>query len=525
MLKQNEYWDMAGTMSARGSWSEQRDKYIEFDRYFYGDVFDDVIQQTTTDDSEAPTLLYPLKINLVKMMVMTHTQMMMGQWEERVLDFQVKQKKRGPRLDLWAENAKALITDVWDENDQNGLLMEGILACMLYGGTVYKVVSDYHLYNRVRIDHILPRYFLPRYHPFDPKRMMEVYIEVEMDIVDAMLAYNYKPKNQPAQGDTVYYREHWTEEHYEVTVGGNNDNAEEGVQVLHQGANPYGFVPFIYIPRIRPPGEFYGLAVCEDIMGIQDETNMRMADIGDRINYSSHPIWIVKNFYGDESELVLAPDEIINLGASLGGMDPSFEMVAPAGEPPSTFKYLNMCLDLAKRGAMSPPIAFGEDQGSQRSALTLEFRMWPLIQQAKWARANWTSALERLHDMIMRIRVTKDALEKRGEDDTIKPAALKHRVLPKWQPVLPRDRKEEVEEVLEAWSRGEMPTISLEAAVGILAFTEDSDEEIKRIMKLMEDRRQQEIEVQEAAAIAKQQNQEQSRPKSESKPAKKSESK
>lgn len=514
MLTQLDYGDFAGSDARVSRWNDQLDKYKKINNYFFGNVFDDARAKGTSDESAEPVELYPLRVNLVKMMTMTHAQMMMGQWEDQVIDFKVKDKKRrGPRLDQWGEEAVELIRNIYEENYLNHLMMDGILSMMLYGGCVFKTTSDYNLYHRVRIDHILPEYFFPRWHPFNPNKMLEAFVEFRMPIEDAILAYKFKPSGVPAAGDTVLYREHWTETQYSCkivqgeSVGGGQGGNE---MVIAGGQNPYGSVPFTYIPRIRPPGEFYGMSVAEDIMGIQDEVNMRLADVGDRINYSAHPVWIIKNYYGDDEKFVIAPDEVINLGAALGGLEPNLEVVPPPGEPQSTFSYLEMCLDLAKRGAMSPPIAFGEDQGSQRSALTLEFRMWPLIQQAKWARSNWTTAMEQMNDKIMRIRVIKDDMEKRPESDRIKPSLLSCRVLPEWQPMMPRDRLDTVTEVMEAWSRGDEPLISAEAAIEILKFTKDSEEEFTRLTNLWKERREHELELEEAKAEIAQQRMEQS---------------
>ena len=54
-----------------------------------------------------------------------------------------------------------------------------------------------------------------------------------------------------------------------------------------------------------------------------------------------------------------------------GRNDPRIDVV-PAGDVPrGAFEYINFILDTSKMAAMTPPVAFGDDEGSQRSGITL----------------------------------------------------------------------------------------------------------------------------------------------------------
>ena len=496
MLKQEEYADIGGADTAVPAWGAQEKQYEEYNKYFYGDVFRDAVKIKLGDSSEDPPLLYPLKVNLIKMMVMTHVQMFLGQWEDQIFEFTADQVRRGQRLDQWGEKAAQLLYAIWQESNFNSRILDGAVSTMLYGGAVYKATFDMTLNTRVRIEHILPEYFYPRWHPMDPDKLLWVKIAFAMPMADAVLAYGYEPSFATNPDDTVLYQEYWNDKEYAVYIGGER-------QAKWSGTHPYGFIPFVYIPRIRMPGDFYGMAVPEDIMGLQDELNMRLADVGDRINVSAHPQYVLSNYTGQSTEWAIGPDEVINLGVSMSGLEPKLDVIDPPGEPASTFKYLEFLLDLAQMSAMAPPVAFGVDEGSQRSGMTLFFRMWPLVQQARMTRLNWVTGLSRLHDMMLQIRIIKD----KGRDtaDAVGPSIRTHRIIPRFAPVLPRDRLELVDEIVKAWSQGPQPLISPEAAVDLLGFTDDHPKELERVYELwakfekMEKQKQQQQMKQQAA--------------------------
>jgi len=483
-LTENETADLMTVPSTPNpAWDIQIKKYDDYNRYFYGDVFSEVVNRGTAEEPSEPALLYPLRINLVRMMCFTHLQMFLGQWEDQVFALTPKQSKRGERLDQWAQDTIEFLETVWDESNFNSRIVDAALSMIIYGGAVFKVAFDPTLSTRIRIDHILPEYFFPRWHPMDPDKLLEATISFRMSVEDAKLAYGYEPTGN--ESETVMYVESWTKDRVDVSIAG--EPMEK-----YCGANPYGFIPFVYIPRIRAPGDFYGLAVPEDILGLSNELNVRLADIGDRIQYSAHPQWVVSNYAGTTKTWEIGKDSIINLGTGLAGLAPTLTSLPPVAEPASSFRYIDFILDLSRMAAMSPPVAFGTDEGSQRSALTLSFRMWPLVQQSRLARLNWTTGIASLHKMVIEIRINRD---KGRTDDKIPTSWLKARIVPKWSPILPPDRSQVVDEVMNAWNLGADPLVSPEAAVKKLALTDDSETELANVLALWKERRAQEEKV------------------------------
>jgi hypothetical protein len=94
-----------------------------------------------------------------------------------------------------------------------------------------------------------------------------------------------------------------------------------------------------------------------------------------------------------------------------------------------------------RREAFIPAVADGEDEGSQRSALTLAMRMWPLLSHTSMERVYWTDALSLLDGMILRI----------GKEHSlggITEELLGMRIERRWAPMLPRDREVFINELV-----------------------------------------------------------------------------
>lgn len=431
-------------------WMEASRVYREIDLYFYGDVFLKTSSENAAPGASQP--LYPLKVNLVKMMALVNVFALFGQWETDVVEWSSD-----------SDEAEGVIRDIWHENDLNLILAECGMSCVLYGGGILKAVPDMDKEMGVRIETIPPHHFFPRWHPGDMNRLLEVTIAFPVSHADALLAYGVD-LGEYSESQAVYM-EVWNQRRYETSVGGN-------VLKEYSGDNPFGFVPFVYIPRLRAPGEFYGLSAVRDVIGIQDELNLRLADIGDRINYNAHPIFWVSNFTGKTKDLVVAQDEVWNLGSGMNGMEPKAGVLEPRSEPSASFQYIQVLIDLSRMSALAPAVAFGEDEGSQRSALTLALRMWPLVQQAKWTRMYWHSQLVRLNRYILRIYNRNAKLLRR-------PQVEEAIVYPRMAPILPKDRDQLVQEINTLWN-SRLPLISAARALERLG-EDDIEEELKRL--------------------------------------------
>jgi hypothetical protein len=126
-----------------------------------------------------------------------------------------------------------------------------------------------------------------------------------------------------------------------------------------------------------------------------------------------------------------------------------------------------------------PPVAVGEDEGSQRSSLTLITRMFPVKSHILTERWIWTPAFERLNRMALQMAILKQVGKLDGLD------VSKISVVPSWAPMLPRDRTELVNELIQRAGAGHIhPMDALEKYEDIP--TGEIEETFKRIQQFEE---------------------------------------
>lgn len=103
---------------------------------------------------------------------------------------------------------------------------------------------------------------------------------------------------------------------------------------------------------------------------------------------------------------------------------------------------LDFTADLLKayrREVDHPAVADGEDEGSQRSALTLTTRMWPLTSHIETERTWWTVGICGL------LKIVLTMLAKLKRENIIEEHAQEEFII-HWSPILPRDKESLVNE-------------------------------------------------------------------------------
>jgi len=266
---------------------------------------------------------------------------------------------------------------------------------MRFGGTVLRVAKDHRREYGVRLERVPVASFYPVWSPDSYDDLIEAWIVTEIDAKAARAYFGIE-----TQADPVRRVEHWTRDRYENWVDGKKI-------VRFSGEHRLKRIPFVYVPRLRSDS-FYGEALTQDIMTVQDELNMRVADVGEAITYNAHPTKYGYNLpkdINDRTKFPFAPDRLWNLGNTLPGADPptlnTLESKNPV--PEAAFSHINFVYDWARMAGYSPPVAFGEDEGSQRSGATLQLRMWPLTRAIRRTRLYWKPAISQIIQLIMAI--------------------------------------------------------------------------------------------------------------------------
>jgi hypothetical protein len=482
-------WSDLGSVSSVSSlaWESEialREKYA---RYYDGLVFSEHIPDEAGED--AP-LMYPVGINLVKMLCLAQTDSLFGEWEDQIISFEAR---KDVAVDDPIRQAIELSAEILRSSNGDTMLWEVALDMNIYGGGVVKVTPNLSKPGHIQWYHVPIQNFFPVWDPDDADILLEVYVVTPMTSEQAQGAYGVS-----SSGEIIYRVEHWTRSSYENKVDGTRIEAYSGV-------NPWGFVPFVFIPRLRSTN-WWGDALTEDIISVQDELNARVADIGEALNYNAHPVrWgrnLPRSF--NARHFPLGPNALWDLGRQIGSTPPPevglLEAKAATGE--GAHKHVSFLYDWARTSSFAPPISFGEDEGSQRSGSTLEIRMWPLIKATRRMRAYMGSGIARALWMSARI------LQQKNFSDIPARAVksiIERRVIPSFAPVLPRDHQATVDEVVKLLSTTP-PAISLETSQKILGRGPGEVERIKamlqdeELMKALKEFQQSSSDVQEAQA-------------------------
>jgi hypothetical protein len=260
------------------------------------------------------------------------------------------------------------------------------------------------------------------------------------------------------------------------------------------GQNEFGFVPGVYIPHSRAFG-LYGDNVFDGLTGIIEEINLRTADYGDAVSADSHNHVVMSNVTGTPQirklDATLSAVDLGNSASITGGEhEPRMYELGEKSASGPMRELVEMLEQEYRRFAFLPPIADGEDEGSQRSGETLLIRMWPLISHTNSERLYWGNGLDWLTRMMLTI------LRRKGEG-SISDEHLKFRTRQEWAPILPKDRTNVVNEGVNRMS---VNLGSPQHLLEMLGDVEDEELELEQIKEWLTFLNDLKIEVAEQTA-------------------------
>jgi hypothetical protein len=453
---------------------ERQEEYARYKSWYTGSA---LLEQQSQGDKTID--LYPLKINPIRQACLKHAYALFGEFQDELSGPLVipKVALTEPIDKTVADTIEDALSKVWYENSGGALMMEGGTLSQIYGGCIFKVSWVPDNDPPIRIELIQPNEFVAIPDGINYWSLKEAWVIRVISATDA-LSYNV---NIP--GAYGYYLEHWTKDHYEITVNGTSIETNIlGDKTIMEGANPFGFVPFVYIPHQRT-GTFYGDSLISDAaIGITKEINLRTADAGDATNDQSHSVLAIRNVRGTPQLTRLGNGiNVINLGGSqsITGNEQQPDMFAVTRSS-ITEPMLNLNAELRndiRKELFVPPVAEGgEDAGSQRSAVTLVIKMWPLTSHVKSERAYWSAGLTIFNRMILKILAEKGLYSVTKEHTSI-------RIKNKWSPILPRDREAFVQELV---ARAGVNLGSLEHLITLIGDVEDIDLVMGQIKEWLE---------------------------------------
>ena len=367
--------EATGGAQVQPSWiscfNDMLSKYATYYDYYSGDVLKEPANPKKPNDG----LKYPLQLNLCRQWAHMMSSYLWGEYTDSVVTWDVTRKKQLSG-DVAAEEEKRcasmekVLREAWAEQGNDAKIDTASQDLMVYGGMVPKVYYD--SVDGLKTDWLSPEIFCPRWHPMDVTKLMASYIIFDISREDARDVFGLTEYQMSSMPDVVKLMEAWTPNSYSLMV----DDRE----IKETEVNTLGFIPHEYIPRMRTPDNYryYGLSVVADVMKIQDEVNVRAADIGDGVAYSSHPIRWVVNYTGKQ-DLEVGADALWDLGMEMGGRKPAAGTLDVRGNYDQGMSYVERVERFGRGASFLPAIAFGEDEGSQRSSLTLLVRYYPLL--------------------------------------------------------------------------------------------------------------------------------------------------
>jgi hypothetical protein len=446
----------------KNSWENQLANYSKYEYYYTGQVFDEKVADAELAD---PPSLYPVGINIVKMLCQSLADATFGEWSHLPVWFNTR---HGIDETSHTQDAASRLDGILFHSNAESVLLEMEIQRMLFGASVLRVRPENKEIG-VRWLSIKPTAFFPVFDPHNKNRLLKATVLTNITREQAEAIYGIKTDN-----DEVLFEEYWDlHEHY-VKLDRKHKIAK------YSGRNPYGVVPFVYIPRMRSVS-VYGDSIADDIIPVQDELNMRVADIGEAVNINAHPTrWGINLPKGFNTEnYPIGSDVLWDLGRSFGEHVPEvgvLEIQNPV--PDGALENIDWLYDWVRTSTFAPPIAFGEDTGGgQRSGITLEIRMWPLIKAVRKHRAYLRTALRQATFITGRILAQKD-----WERAKVIEAMVNGDVEASFSDIMPRDRAAMVDEVVKRLST-EPQTISLETALKVLGSDSIEEDRIKKMIE------------------------------------------
>jgi hypothetical protein len=210
--------------------------------------------------------------------------------------------------------------------------------------------------------------------------------------------------------------ETWTTDRWAVRIDG---------QLVHDVANPYGWIPYVVIANSPRPFSFWGQSDLVDLIDVCREINERMTVLSRILELSGAPIAVLENVHGSDG-ISVGPGAKWELpeGAKAYLLD-----LLQGGGSQIHLDYIDKLFRILHDLSETLRTAFG-DSGRDLSGAALEVEIQPLVQKVERLRRMWNGVFARRNAMLL------DLLERFGNHDL----HGVRRTTTIWPPILPSDR-------------------------------------------------------------------------------------
>lgn len=456
---------------------EQYDKIIELETWFDGTALDTTVKNKQADDQ------FPVRPNPVRNASTKHNAALFGEHNDTgdVPPIRIRIRPALEDRSDEAESIERTLHYVFVENNFGSSVVEAGHASQYQGGAVFRVgynPDDPELTTGITISNVDAKHFIGYADKGNPWSLREAWLVKQINAEEAK-AYGVEVPDNYA-----WYIEHWTKKDYYVRI--NNVPVPvivDGQEYASEGENPFGIVPFVYIPHPpRSRAGIYGESIVTDsVRTLIRELAARISDTGDAVSDEVHNYAVQSNVRGSPRVLDSVEGlKIIDIGSNQalvnGDAEPKLKMLERTQLSQPMLDLVSALYVLLRRELYHPAVADGEDEGSQRSSATLYTRMWHLTSHIKFERSYWTAGLRTLAKYVIII------MSKYGIMGISK-EALKFRIGIQWASTLPRDRTELINELAVRASNNLGSIQTLLEAVGDVDDTEEEQREIEEWLK------------------------------------------
>lgn len=462
-------------------WDDAQKTYNHFWKWQTGEVLAEMSKAKAEGASELP--MYPLAMNFIRNLSYKMALLLVGESPDtsaQLIRTVVRPKVMGDDATdeekAIADDMQFAIEEAWTNSYGRSITLDNAILSQFLGGCVFQVTWDPTLEDSlvpIKIKNILPDFFLPIWANDDYWNLEEAYIVYKISEQEAKKRYKQDAK------DPVYI-ERWTKTDVKVYIG---------EKLVDTRENPFGFVPFVYIPRVRV-GNFHGVSLITDIEQVVLEYNSKVADMGDAVKEATHRVELGLNINGDIPLVSYGAGDraYYDLGETIPNMpDKKPELVAlpPMPIAEAGNKHLENLYVLMQRLAFSSPIVDGEDKTAQRSAITMAMKFYPSTSHIEAQRIYWDIGMNMIAKMIIKMMVVKanDLLLADFPRKFEKGVLRRYAFSQMWNPKIPKDEETKLNKVILTHQGG---LLSTESAIEILGDVADVQEEIKRIRKDLE---------------------------------------
>lgn len=488
-------------------WQSQNALYARVYPYYSGKIFDSAVQSNADGTT---TAYFPLRINSVRKACVAHALHLWGLTSDAPhLRFLARSRKQKTSEAAYEKTQKVaeMLSAFFNSDNRPVLLREGARLFQIFGGVFFKIVPDANSSFGVSLNLVSPEYVYPIWDPTDYDKLLRVHIAFNLDLKQARTLYGY---TGTVTGNTVQMVETWDQNEWRVTIGTDRSNRQVakdpatkkpmmGDNKLVDPNSGRKVIPIFYLPRLRS-GRYWGLSLADELRGLQNEFNSRMADQGDAVRFASQMHTWGRNLSRKRNPGPLRlpeGNEIFDAGdTGPNGKDPHIESIPGPNLSQSLAAYSERVEDIFYDQAGIPPVMRGIDEGSQRSGVTLAARAIPTVSMVEDYRVTWAFACTQIGYAAM---LTAYAYNEGifGEYE-VKQAYLSYQLSASFAPILPRDIDAINNTISQQRAAG---TMSVERALDLSPDVEDPNMELKRIEAETEAKQKREEDLLEARSF------------------------